>query len=245
MSNVLVTEENQTEETTEAPSAEGQEATTNASAIAQNLQRLMEREASVRKQEDSLKELERLRTLEQQLRTEPEAVLRSAGFDFSKLNPPPAPDPQDEMRSQLSELQQKLREREQREAEAARQSEWGKVENQVIEWASSQDKFPGVKAAEAGGLVWQRMLHTLNTTGELPNENQVAEAVEAELQDLAKKLAPLVKNDEQDDEVTDDLHQSRTLSNSHSATPSSRTEPDWSQHGSRHARIRAFLEQIE
>lgn len=103
-------------------------------------------------------------------------------------------DPTAEVRKEMQQLREMVEMQQRREEELARENVYREVRDSVATYIdSSQEKHPYVTAAgnEAKDLIFQKILHTYQETGQAVSEAEAAREVEAHISKLAEKLVPV------------------------------------------------------
>ena len=147
----------------------------------QALNILMDREASVRQQEQTLKkqaaEITRMRE------------------EHERAQNPGNPDPTETVSNEVSELRKELQAIKDREQAYRQQTLVEEEKARVRAALSGKDEFKAIAAAEAYDTVFETMLHHYNQTGTWITETEAAAKVNEQLVGLARKLAPLLQED--------------------------------------------------
>ena len=220
-------EATETPETTEqAPAVEAAvpAATPDPGVLGANLKVLMDRESALRQRTSQMKDLEGVQAEYRRVidlaKTEPVRFLESQGHTMDKLAEmaTTASDPAAAMRQELDALKSKIEAQDKVSEDTLRSQKIDDARDGVETWINSSEKFPFVKTANAGGLVFQKMLDHYNATGEEKSEEQAAREVEADIQILAKKLSPLLTaEDSTEGETPPEATPPTTLTNQQAA----------------------------
>lgn len=191
---------NDTPEPAEAPAeaAEAIPAPAEAPGLSANLRAIMDRENALRQREQQVKAFERAKTEVEELRAlakqDPIKFLESHGVTMENLEAMKTEDsdPTSSLRREIEQLKSRIELQQKQDDESRRTAELAGMKNQLDEWINKSDRFPFVRAAEASGLVLDKMVQHYETTGEELSEEQAANAIEAEIKKLATKLVPLL-----------------------------------------------------
>lgn len=223
----------ETETSEESSAPEAAPAPAPSPGVANSLKALMDREASVRDQESQLKLVPKLQSeldsLRDKARTNPLRFLEEHGVTLDKLEAmkQEVSDPTVSLQRKIEKLEERLQQRESSESESAREAQLEQAQRGVQKWLDGRDDLPFARAANASGLVVQKIMAHYQATGEVLSEEIVTRDINNKLKDLATKWAPFLEEIENSTADVDSANESKTLTNSIAQSrPSERSSAD-------------------
>ena len=162
------------------------------------LKALLEKEKSLRDQENRLKayerEVEEYREAQRLAKSNPGALLEKLGVSRDAIPAPQETDPTKQLAAQVAELQKYIADTKAREEESQRASAEDQAKQAMEGWIESvEGEFDAIKKVGAHGLVFDYIKAEHARTGSVISEEDAAREVDARLWELAETLHPLLE----------------------------------------------------
>lgn len=189
---------------------------------------IMDKEREVLQKHEALKAKEREVAEAEQLKAlakaNPAAFMASLGITEKDLGAH-APDPQEGIKKELSELRSALQEYRRQEEERMQRLAVEEARASVRTWVQQTSEFPSIKALGAEDLVYQKISDTYARTGKAISEVEAARDVEKELASMYQKLSSVLGT-KSNVQTSNAPPSQPTLTNQHASQPPRTVDPD-------------------